>query len=238
MLSKARGTVQLGIVGLSSFVVGTRLPDIKSLGDMYQVRAVVSQRAEQATRIARECSADYVTADSAQLVADESVEMVMIGNRHHQHAELTIAALRAGKAVFVEKPLCITRDELHEIEAVATETRRPLFVGFNRRYSPFARAIRQFLSLREPPFMLTYRVNVGSLSPDHWTLDPDIGGGRIIGESCHFFDLFLYLLGENKSLSDLVVTPVAVDGRKIATRDNIIATLRFSDGSVATLIYT
>src|SRR5207249_1119593 len=162
----------------------------------------------------------------------------MIGNRHHQHAELTIAALRAGKAVFVEKPLCITRDELHEIEAVATETRRPLFVGFNRRYSPFARAIRQFLSLREPPFMLTYRVNVGSLSPDHWTLDPDIGGGRIIGESCHFFDLFLYLLGENKSLSDLVVTPVAVDGRKIATRDNIIATLRFSDGSVATLIYT
>src|SRR5206468_3312008 len=96
----------------------------------------------------------------------------------------------------------------------------------------------QFLSLREPPFMLTYRVNVGSLSPDHWTLDPDIGGGRIIGESCHFFDLFLYLLGENKSLSDLVLTPVAVDGRKIATRDIIIATLRFSDGSVATLIYT
>jgi len=169
---------------------------------------------------------------------------------------MVLDSLAAGLPVFCEKPLCLTPAELEQITTAQREAGLPVWVGFNRRYSPLAVALREALRGVRRPVTISYRVNAGALAVGHWLQDPRIGGGRLIGEGCHFFDLILFLLdsdglsrqnrgagdpriGARDPVSPIVVEAVgaAPDGL-LGPRDNVGVVMRFADGSVASLLYT
>jgi predicted dehydrogenase len=145
-----------------------------------------------------------------------------------------MAALRAGKRVFCEKPLAITPKEVDEIECLLKEEDTPLLmVGFNRRFAPLARRLKAFTAGSEEPMVIHYRVNAGYLPPTHWTQDPTQGGGRIIGEGCHFVDFLTYLVGE----SPVSVSAQALPDNGRYREDNALLTFTFPDGSLGTVTY-
>ena len=173
-----------------------------------------------------------VTTDTDALLADPDGSIVVIATRHDSHADLVGRALEAGKHVFVEKPLCMTRDELERIRvALAAASPRPLLgVGFNRRYSPLVTTLRGQLAGCSGPRALQMTVNAGEIPADHWVHDPSVGGGRILGEACHFVDL----------LRDLAGAPIrehSINWMDGATRDSAIISLAFENGSVGTVSY-
>jgi predicted dehydrogenase len=177
--------------------------------------------------------------DYHDVLADPAVDAVLIATRHHLHAEMVAAALRAGKHVFVEKPLALTEAELVELEKLIEElwtspTGCPVvFVGFNRRYSPYALRLRALVAERLTPLHLSYRMNAGYLPPEHWTQSTE-GGGRVLGEACHIFDLFRFLVGSPPL--NIQATGVHTTRRDISPTDNFTATIRYVDGSVCTLL--
>jgi predicted dehydrogenase len=158
---------------------------------------------------------------------------VCIATRHDAHADLVVQALRAGKHVFVEKPLAIDEDQLREVEAAAAASGGLLLVGFNRRFAPMAEDMRRALSGRGP-LIATYRVNAGALPPGHWLNDPEVGGGRIIGEGCHFVDFLSFLTGD----AGIESVEARSAGRPRGPAEDVVIQLGFSDGSVGQLLYT
>jgi predicted dehydrogenase len=160
---------------------------------------------------------------------------VIIATRHHLHAPQIIAALSAGKHVFCEKPLCIREDELADIvQAYRAASPRPiLMVGFNRRFAPMSRRLKSFFSDSHEPLALQYRVNAGALTPDHWVNDPEQGGGRLIGEMCHFVDLLMFLTGS----IPVKVYARPMRGAELGGSDNLSVLIDFENGSVATITY-
>jgi predicted dehydrogenase len=187
---------------------------------------------------ARERAA-YCTIDYQEILADSDIDAVLIGTRHDWHAAIVVAALRAGKHVFVEKPLCLNHAELHEIErayADAAALRNTvLAVGFNRRHSMHLRRIAQHFEQRGEPLTMVYRINAAPIAADHWIQDVTVGGGRIVGEVCHFINVLHGLAGA--APTRVRTTSVAHHGSGI-TDDKCIVTLDFADGSVGTIIYT
>jgi polar amino acid transport system substrate-binding protein len=171
---------------------------------------------------------DYATTRLEELLADERTDAVVIATRHAQHAETAIAALTAGKDVFVEKPLALTHEEVGRIGEAVSTTGRILMVGFNRRFAPTYRHLRKVYRNREAPLHALYRVDGGAIPAGHWTRDPAEGGGRILGEACHFVDLLMHLVG---------VRPVRVYAEALP-EDAVSAVIRFADQSVATLMYS
>lgn len=178
------------------------------------------------------------TTDYRELLADPRVGSVLITTRHNLHAGMVAEALSAGKHVFVEKPLAISPEQVQQIRSAyePARGRAVLFVGFNRRYSPLGRALSEVTAQRSSPLQILYRVNAGYVPPDHWTQDPAVGGGRIIGECCHFVDFMQYLTG---SLPTEVATH-AIDGPvgKYLLEDNVAISLKFADSSQGTILYT
>jgi predicted dehydrogenase len=163
---------------------------------------------------------------------------VLIGTRHDSHARIVIEALEAGKHVFVEKPLCLTRAQLAEVRRAYTRAAVQglrLVVGLNRRFSPHAACLREAFPAGRGPLVMTYRVNAGVVATDHWIQDRGIGGGRIIGEGCHFIDLMQSVCGGRPSC--LSASSVRSHPSGI-TNDQSIAIFDFSDGSVGSLVYT
>ena len=174
-------------------------------------------------------------AESAdEIFADDSITAVVIATRHGSHAPLAASALRAGKAVLVEKPLAIDREGLAEVEA-ALSTESLLMVGFNRRFAPLAKQLRNELEGIAAPILLA-RVNAGPLSADHWAHDPEDGGGRLLGEGCHFVDLLSYLAGARAVSVHALAVPHPQ--RPLECSDEIAATLHFANGAVGNLIYS
>ena len=171
------------------------------------------------------------------MLRDPEVDLVVVATRHHDHANQVARALRAGKHVFVEKPLAITVDELASVAAAYREMPDPrlLLVGFNRRFSPALQMLRDRLAGRRTPLMIEYRLNAGYIALDHWVQGPQ-GGGRNIGEACHMYDVFRFLTGAPaRSISATAIDPAALP---YARSDNFSATVGYEDGSVATLLYT
>jgi predicted dehydrogenase len=148
---------------------------------------------------------------------------------------MVLAALAAGKHVFVEKPLCLTLEEMEQIEA-AYDGSRLLMVGFNRRFAPLAQKVKAALAGRTTPLVMTYRVNAGFIPADHWVHDPEVGGGRLLGEVCHFVD-FCHFMSDSPAETVSVVSISGPTG-KYRSDDNLVVTLAFKDGSVATILYT
>jgi predicted dehydrogenase len=169
------------------------------------------------------------------LFEDEGTTCVFIATRHNLHARLAADALRSGKDVFVEKPLATSRDDLNEVITAARESQRLLMVGYNRRFSELASRVKAAFRNRRGPMTIVYRVNAGQLPAGHWALDPTEGGGRIIGEVCHFVDFIQYLTG---SLPVFVTAEVAANDPGSGFQDDsAVISLSMRDGSVATIVY-
>ena len=181
--------------------------------------------------VGRKFSFRQATTDISALLADPSCNSVVIATRHDSHSALVQQALAAGKHVFVEKPLCLTADELTDIEAAFTGDQL-LMVGFNRRFSPLVIELRQQLTRLSGPKAFIYTCNAGAISPNHWTQDPAVGGGRLLGEACHFVDLLRYLAA---SPIDNLQLLCAVDSKP--RPDTFSLQLRFADGSIGTVHY-
>jgi predicted dehydrogenase len=184
----------------------------------------------------------FCSTDPREVLDNPAINTVAILTRHHLHARQTIAALEAGKHVFVEKPLCVSEEELHAIiAAVAQAAEHPsnngqppsVMVGFNRRFAPFVQELKQHLSRINEPVMVQYRINAGYIPLEHWVHDPSQGGGRLIGEGCHFIDLTNFLIG--KSLRQVRTRALPDNGRY--AQDNLSIELEYGDGSLGSIVY-
>ena len=239
---KKAGLINVAVIGAGSFAKSVHLPNLQRLSNLYAIRAIVSATGSNAKETAKLFGAAYCTTDYHDVLADDEVDMVMICTRHNLHADYSLKALKAGKHVFVEKPLCVAREELDQISdfydsrLTTHDSRLPLLmVGFNRRFSPAAMRVKELIKDRKNPIIVNYRVNVGYIPLDHWVHGEE-GGGRVIGEACHMFDLFNFFTGsEGKSIDVSAISPAT---EHVSSRDNFVATLKYTDGSVCTLIYT
>jgi predicted dehydrogenase len=178
--------------------------------------------------------ADYCTTDERHLLEDPNIDAIVIASRNQHHARQAIAALRAGKHVFVEKPMALTVQECRELCQAVQEMGKVLTVGFNRRFAPYYVAVQEHLRSRSGPAVINCRVNSPGISCDYWMADPAIGGA-ILGEACHFVDLMYWLLEAE---------PKCVSARSLPTgkqdpvgQNNVVAAFEFADGSVASLAY-
>jgi predicted dehydrogenase/threonine dehydrogenase-like Zn-dependent dehydrogenase len=226
------GEVGVSLVGAGLFAGATLLPALKTVGGV-ELRGIVSAHGVSAKTLGDSAGFAFSASRAEDAFEDDGTDAVFVLTRHHLHASQVLAALGAGKHVFVEKPLCLTRDELGTIEYAAHDhARQVLMVGFNRRFAPLAVRMRAFLTTGEPS-VLTYRVNAGFLPPEHWTQDPEQGGGRLLGEGCHFIDFAAWFAGETP---DTVVARAMGDAGRYR-QDNLAVTLTFRSGSLATIIY-
>ena len=232
------GRIGVALVGAGAFAQGSHVPNLLRLHDRFQIRAVMSRTGATARAVATRTEAAYATTDLAEVLADPEIDLVLIATRHNLHAAQTLEALRAGKHVFVEKPLALTEDELAGIEAFyADRSDGPLLMtGFNRRFSPAIARARELLAERTTPLVADYRMNAGYLPLDHWVHGPE-GGGRNIGEACHVYDVFDALVG-GAEVESVSAQAIRADGKRLAANDNFVATVRYADGSVCTLAYT
>lgn len=228
---------EIGVVlcGAGAFVQAAHLPALRRTPGM-AIRAVVTATPKSARDTARKAGLERAGTDLGAALADPGASLVLVATRHNLHAAQAQAALSAGCHVLVEKPLCLDEAEITPLLDEARRARRLLAVGFNRRYSPLARRAREVLERLPGPAMAVYRVNAGRLPAGHWAFDPEVGGGRIVGECCHFVDLLLYLVGDG--LERIEARALPSDGRSVVQSDSFAATFSFTGGSRAVLIYT
>ena len=222
-------SVKVGVLGAGSFAVGTLLPAMKGNSSTECV-GVCAANGSHARHAAQKFGFGYCSTDEAEIVEDTAVNTVVIATRHHLHAGQVLATLRAGKHTFCEKPLCLREEELAEIVQACSGHGPLLMVGFNRRFAPLAVRMKEFMGSIHGPLAMHYRVNAGQVPPGHWTNDPEQGGGRILGEVCHFVDFLVFLAG---------ALPVEVQLRDVSADvgDNAILQLRFANGSQGTISY-
>jgi predicted dehydrogenase/threonine dehydrogenase-like Zn-dependent dehydrogenase len=231
-LGTSQKSVRIGLLGTGSFAIGTLLPALKQLNDV-EFEIAGAATGSHAWHAARKFGFRSCTTDDREILSNASINTVVIATRHHLHAGQVIAALGAGKHVFCEKPLCLNVEELRQIAEVHENASTLLTVGFNRRFAPLAIRMKNFLQDAGEPLALNYRVNAGFLPPDHWLNDPLQGGGRIVGEVCHFVDFLCFLTGS--SVTEVETRSLPNPGRY--SNDNVICSLRFANGSYATISY-
>lgn len=225
-------SVRLGVIGAGVFASNILLPAMNGIDDL-EMTAIMSGAGVSARHNADRFEFAYCTSDLDEILNDERINWLAIVTRHNLHAELAIAAMHAGKHVFVEKPLALNREELSAVIEAQQQTGRSLMVGFNRRFAPMVVAMHEFLSDHQRPLIATYRVNAGYIPPTHWTQDPAVGGGRIIGEGCHFLDLLMFLVGSPPTQ----VQTFAVETERGAVPDEVMMQISFADGSIGNVIY-
>lgn len=233
-LPAAPGRACVGFVGAGNYAGRVLMPAFKAA--RANLHTVVTTGGVNGVHYGRKFGFAQVSTDLEALLADNAVDTVVIATRHDSHARLVLQALMAGKHVFVEKPLCLTLHELEEIEAaLAARPSQRLMVGFNRRFAPQAVRMKALLATLAEPKSFMVTVNAGAIPSDHWTQDRVVGGGRIVGEACHFVDLLRYLAGVP------IVGHSAISlGRHEAsstTSDRATLSLQFQDGSVGTIHY-
>lgn len=221
------GTPVLHVIGAGNFARTMLLPHVK---DKIALGTIVNATGLSARHVKEKFGFASAEADAAKVFESEG-GAVMIGTRHHLHAPLVVQALQGGKHTFVEKPLCLTRQELTQIDEAMTSSSGSVMVGFNRRFAPATTVMMQTLQNVPGPKTLAFHVNAGALVPDHWYANVDESGGRVLGEACHFFDFACHVLGRPvKVMTQTVGRP--------AVPDSVTAQIEFADGSSAQVIYS
>lgn len=225
---KKTNEVLCGFIGAGSFAQNFLLPNLKN---KCRFVGVATARPNNARNIADKYGFNYSTGDAEEIIKDQNINTVFIATRHNLHYEYVIKALKAGKNVFVEKPLCMDETELEEIRKVYNDGNSKLIVGFNRRFAP---SIVKVMNVYNPkiPKAINYRINAGIIPAGHWIQDKEIGGGRIVGEVCHFIDLSSFIAGS--SITE--VSASLLDDKKNLD-DSITINLQFQDGSIANISY-
>lgn len=229
----AAGGVRLGMIGAGGYAQAMLLPHFKTEGVEFE--SIATATGLTARSIGEKFGFRQAVADAYEVIRDERVNLVVIATRHDSHALLAAHALRAGRNVFVEKPLAMNDEELEEVIKAAREGGGQLMVGFNRRFAPHARAALEFFSNRRNPLSIIYRVNAGRIPRSHWIQDPLQGGGRIIGEACHFVDFVHFLTGSRTTR--VYAESIASRSAEVLDEDSVLITLRLADGSNASIAY-
>lgn len=221
---------KLGIIGAGNFTSATMLPALQKANA--SIKYIASAQGLSAKILAKKVNAEYATSDYKEILNDSEIDLVLISTRHNSHAKITLDCLNAGKSVFVEKPLCLEQSELDEI--INTYNSRKgltLTVGFNRRFSPYAVKMKQLLG--NNPMNIIATMNAGFIPADVWVHDMLVGGGRIIGEGCHFIDLCSYL-ATSKVIS---VSMNSLGTHPAENTDNVSILLKYENGTNATINY-
>jgi len=227
--------INVAMIGAGGFAQAYHLPNMRKI-PLYNIKAIVTQTGGNAKKIAEEYGAEYCTTDYKEVLKDENIDMVVIATRHDLHAPIIIDAANAGKHVFVEKPIAMNYEDCKRVYDAVTENRINLTIGFNRRFSPLAQRAKRMVDKRKNPLMITYRVNSAGTKKGHWINDPVEGGGAIIGEGCHFFDFCNWIVGREPLR--IYAEMISSNDESIVDANNVISTIRYEDGSVASVTYT
>jgi predicted dehydrogenase/threonine dehydrogenase-like Zn-dependent dehydrogenase len=225
--------VSVGLIGAGNFAKNTLLPIMRDTG-LFHFRALATTGGIGAAQAKSVFAFEYVANDSNKLLEDKEIDLIVVSTQHSSHAGFVVQALEAGKSVYCEKPLCLTIEELDRIEAAYQSSKGELFCGLNRRHSPMLRQIRKSSASEKIPAVYDYIVNAGHIPVDHWTQDEKAGGGRIIGEACHFVDVIQYLDG-SKLLS---LNVLFAQNEAYPKQDNCVINLRFQSGAIGNILYT
>lgn len=234
----ARGTPGIVFVGAGNYAARTLMPAFAKSN--CTLLSVVGNSGVNSLQAARKFNIGSISTDFTNALASSDADVAVIATRHDSHANLTMQALVAGKHVFVEKPLCTTAAQLAEIEACyaracAVKPGLALMVGFNRRFAPHVIRMQSLLAGVSEPRAILITVNAGAIPKDHWTQDPEVGGGRIIGEACHFIDLARFLAGS--PIDTVNALAMGTDHDVAGSEDRSTISLSFKDGSLATVVY-
>jgi len=229
----SKAGVGFALVGAGNFATGTLLPALTAQDEATPI-AVVTASGLSAEDVGRRNGFEYATAEIEEALKDDRVSLVVIATQHDTHARYACQALEAGKHVFVEKPLALLRSDIDVLLSSYNESSGDLMVGFNRRLAPFTREVVDVLNSVSGPVLIQIRVNAGTIPTEHWIQDVERGGGRIIGEVCHFVDLACHL-ARGRVVS--VFAEGLGNGKSAALQDSLAVVLRFDDGSVATITY-
>ncbi len=230
---KEARSVSVGMIGAGNYVRAMLLPLFKSEGA--NLISIATASGVTALDAAKNFGFARAVSGTDEIIQDADINLVVIGTHHNLHAELAARALKRNKHVFVEKPLAMNAQELDEVIRAASGSEAQLMVGFNRRFSPLAVKAKEFFSGRRAPLSILYRVNAGRVSPQDWIQDPVEGGGRIIGEVCHFVDLMQFWTGSVPV--SVFAEAVNADRADITNDDSVFITLRFADGSNGCIAY-
>jgi predicted dehydrogenase/threonine dehydrogenase-like Zn-dependent dehydrogenase len=233
--ARPAGKVSIGFIGAGSYAQSNLLPNLPKNDSEVVCKGVMTSSGTTSKRVAERFGFEFCTSEESDLLGNDEINTVFIATRHDSHADYVLKTLQAGKNVFVEKPLCLTEDELDEIEKVYASPLTPhpspiLTVGFNRRFSPLAIHLKEKLGVG--PMSMLYRINAGAITADTWIQDMEIGGGRIIGEGCHFVDFLTYMCG---SLPKRVYASALPDPEHL--NDIVNINLEFENGSIGTISY-
>jgi polar amino acid transport system substrate-binding protein len=231
--AKSAGRVGIGLIGAGGYAQKILLPNFKTAGAEFC--SIASASGVSARDVGTKYGFKRFLSDARSVIDDDEANLIVIATRHGSHAELATLALEAGKHVFVEKPLALNDAELNTVLDAASGSEGQLLVGFNRRFSPLAARAKEFFANRQAPLSIVYRVNAGRIPREHWTQDPNEGGGRIIGEVCHFIDLMQFLTGA--APKSVFAESVAGGLGDIVPEDSVFITLQFKDGSNGVIAY-
>ncbi|MGB3478374.1 MAG: Gfo/Idh/MocA family oxidoreductase, partial [bacterium] len=229
-LSAMPSAINVGFIGPGNFAKSFLLPNMKY--EEANLVGVADVRGTNSKMVAQKFGYKYCTTEYKQLLDDTTITTVFIATRHDLHAQLIMESLKAGKHVFCEKPLCLNQKELTQIikaRSMPSALSSLLFIGFNRRFAPLTMEAKSFMGDKVVPYIINYRINAGNLPQDHWLLDIKQGGGRVIGEVCHFVDYISYFAAA--PLKSVYAQSFG------GSNDNIIATLEYDDGSLGSISY-
>ncbi len=224
--------IKIGFIGAGNFAQGFLLPTLKEKATLV---AVANQSGASAEDAKSKFGFERTTTNASEVIDAKDIDTIFIATRHGEHASLAAQALRAGKHVFVEKPLALNYEQLRDVASAYEKSGRKLLVGFNRRFAPLVTKMKAFFDEVSPKMML-YRVNAGPLPRSHWTQDEEDGGGRIIGEVCHFIDTAAYLTGDAMPRS-VFAKSISSGRADTVDRDTVSITIEYEDGSVAEILY-
>jgi predicted dehydrogenase/threonine dehydrogenase-like Zn-dependent dehydrogenase len=219
---------QIGFIGAGSFAQKYLLPNAQKYGSLI---AIMAASGYNTRNIVDKYKFKFGYSDAKDIVNQKEIDTVFIATRHNTHGQFVKLILESGKNIFVEKPLCLNEEELEEIRALYENSNSHLMVGYNRRFSPFIIKILDLLG-HETIKAINFRINVGKIAADHWTQDKEIGGGRIIGEVCHFVDLAMFIAG-SKPVS---LSAVAMNDA-LSLNDTLCVSVKYANGSIANISY-
>ncbi len=223
----------LGVLGAGNYALSTFLPVVKKVGGIAPV-GIVSASGVSAAHAAQRFGFGFSASDPAALLDDPVINLIAILTRHNLHTPQILEAFTAKKQVYCEKPLAINAEQLDQISTALQQEDHPLLMlGFNRRFAPLAVQLQAFIDKRQEPLLAHYRVNANQLPAAHWLNDPQEGGGRIIGEACHFIDFLTFLVG----MCPIEVTAQGLPDGGVYHEDNLVMNFRFPDGSIGVVSY-
>lgn len=225
--------INAGFIGAGSFAQSYLIPNAKAFGA--SLDGVVTSKGITSKNVGNKFNFNFCSSDADDILKNEKINTVFIATPHSSHAGLVAKALEAGKAVFVEKPIAINQEQLDEVIVAQHNSSKQVMVGFNRRFAPVSVDIKNRFQNASEPFVINIRVNAGAIPKEHWIQIPEIGGGRIVGEICHFIDLMQFFT--NAEPVKVFAESISTDNQKVTADDNIAVVVKFSDGSVGNLTY-